>query len=173
MESPKFSTLIKKKIFQIKWNEKINETEFFLYKKNVKSEIRSVEVSKKVSIISKIPEIRQLLISMQRDFGKNRGIVVDGRDIGTIVFPKSELKIFLKGSIEIRSYRRYKNIKTEEKKNISYEEVKKDLVYRDTMDINRKYSPLKKSINAIEIDNTFLNAEEQLNIINQLINKIK
>ncbi|WP_185871058.1 (d)CMP kinase [Blattabacterium cuenoti] len=169
----KFIHLLKK-TFQVKWNKKINEIELFLNKKNVKkSEIRSIEVSKKVSFIAKIPDIREILTSIQRNFGVEKGIVVDGRDIGTTVFPKSELKIFLKSSIEVRSYRRYQDIK-KTNDNIIYDEVKKDLIYRDIMDINRKNSPLKKSVNAIEIDNTYLNIEKELNIINNLlINKIK
>lgn len=169
----KFIHLLKK-TFQVKWNKKINEIELFLNKKNVKkSEIRSIEVSKKVSFIAKIPDIREILTSIQRNFGVEKGIVVDGRDIGTTVFPKSELKIFLKSSIEVRSYRRYQDIK-KTNDNIIYDEVKKDLIYRDIMDINRKNSPLKKSVNAIEIDNTYLNIDKELNIINNLlINKIK
>lgn len=169
----KFIHLLKK-TFQVKWNKKINEIELLLNKKNVKkSEIRSIEVSKKVSIIAKIPEIREMLTSMQRNFGVEKGIVVDGRDIGTTVFPKSELKIFLKGAIEVRSYRRYQDVK-KTKDDIIYDEVKKDLIYRDMMDIHRKDSPLKKSVNAIEIDNTYLNIEKELNIINKfLINRIK
>ncbi|WP_185850348.1 (d)CMP kinase [Blattabacterium cuenoti] len=169
----KFIHLLKK-TFQLKWNKKINEIELFLNKKNVKkSEIRSIEVSKKVSVIAKIPDIREILTSMQRNFGIEKGIVVDGRDIGTTVFPKSELKIFLNSSIEVRSYRRYQEIK-KTNDNIIYDEVKKDLIYRDIMDIDRKDSPLKKSVNAIEIDNTYLNIEKELNIINKLlINKIK
>ncbi|WP_341655291.1 (d)CMP kinase [Blattabacterium cuenoti] len=166
-----FIPFLKEINLKFKWNKKYNRTDIFLNEENIQSKIRSEQVESKVSFISQFPEIREKLTLMQRNLGKNKGIVVDGRDVGNYVFPKSELKIFMKGSIEIRSYRRYKDLKNRGKK-VSYEEVKKNLIHRDIMDTSRNISPLKKSIDSIEIDNTFLSIEKQLNLIFQLIKKI-
>ncbi|AER40831.1 cytidylate kinase [Blattabacterium sp. (Mastotermes darwiniensis) str. MADAR] len=157
--------------FQFQWNKRLNRTEILLNKENIQSEIRSMEVTEKVGLIAKIPEIRDRLTIIQKNFGKQKGIVMDGRDIGYMIFPQSELKIFLKGSIEVRAYRRYKDLKKKGNK-VTYEEIRKNLFYRDMMDINRKISPLKKSIDSIEIDNTFLSLEKQLNLVIQLIESI-
>ncbi|WP_341652177.1 (d)CMP kinase [Blattabacterium cuenoti] len=166
-----FIPLLKEINLKFKWNQKYNRTDIFLNEENIQSKIRSKQVESKVSYISQFPEIREKLTLMQRNLGEDKGIVVDGRDVGNYVFPKSELKIFMKGSIEIRSYRRYKDLKNRGKE-VSYEEVKKNLIHRDIMDTSRNISPLKKSIDSIEIDNTFLSIEKQLNLIFQLIKKI-
>ncbi|WP_341664680.1 (d)CMP kinase [Blattabacterium cuenoti] len=166
-----FIPLLKEINLKFKWNQIYNRTDIFLNEENIQSKIRSEQVESKVSYISQFPEIREKLTFMQRNLGENKGIVVDGRDVGNYVFPKSELKIFMKGSIEIRSYRRYKDLKNKGKE-VSYEEVKKNLIHRDIMDTSRNISPLKKSIDSIEIDNTFLSIEKQLNLIFQLIKKI-
>ncbi|AWU43531.1 (d)CMP kinase [Blattabacterium sp. (Cryptocercus kyebangensis)] len=158
--------------FQFQWNNKLNKTEILLNKENVQSEIRSIKVTNKVSLIARIPEIREKLTVIQRNFGNKKGIVMDGRDIGSNIFPKSELKIFMKGSIDVRSHRRFEYLKKKGKK-ISYEEVKKNIFYRDMMDLYRKISPLKKSTDSIEIDNTFISPEKQLNIVLQLIENIR
>ncbi|WP_185861239.1 (d)CMP kinase [Blattabacterium cuenoti] len=165
-----FIPVLKEINLKLKWNKKYNQTDIFLNGENIQDKIRSEKVSNKVSLIAQIPEIREKLTIMQRNIGKNKGIVIDGRDIGNHVFPRSELKIFMKGSIEIRSYRRYQELKKRGNE-ISYEKVKKNIIYRDMMDISRDISPLKKSTDSIEIDNTFLNIEEQLNLIFKLINK--
>lgn len=167
-----FIPLLKDMNLKFQWNKKYNKTDIFLNKENIQDKIRSEKVATKVSFIAQIPEIREKLTSIQRNIGKNKGIVIEGRDVGNYVFPKSELKIFIKGSVEIRSYRRYKDLKKRGEK-VSYEEVRKNIVHRDMMDISRNISPLKKSRDSIEIDNTYLSIEEQLNIIFQLINKIK
>ncbi|BAR92298.1 (d)CMP kinase [Blattabacterium cuenoti] len=165
-----FIPLLKEINLKFKWNQKYNRTDIFLNEENIQSKIRSEQVESKVSFISQFPEIREKLTLIQRHLGEEKGIVVDGRDVGNYVFPKSELKIFMKGSIEIRSYRRYQDLKNRGKE-VSYEEVKKNIIHRDIMDTSRNISPLKKSIDSIEIDNTFLSIEKQLNIIFQLIKK--
>ncbi|WP_185862110.1 (d)CMP kinase [Blattabacterium cuenoti] len=165
-----FIHILKHINLKFKWNKKLNTTDIYLNEENIQSEIRSLKVTKKVSFIAQIPEIREKLTIMQRNIGKYKGIVMDGRDIGNYVFPKSELKIFMKGSIEVRSYRRYEDLK-KKGENISYEEVKKNIIYRDLMDTSRKISPLKKSVDSIEINNTFMSIEKQLNLIFQLIKK--
>ncbi|WP_185855485.1 (d)CMP kinase [Blattabacterium cuenoti] len=167
-----FIKFLKKKNlkFIFKWNEKLNETDIFFNEENIRNEIRSYDVNKKVSLIAKIPEIRNILTKILRHMGKNKGIVVDGRDIGNHVFPKSELKFFLTSSLDIRAYRRYNSIK-KKGKIIYYEEIKKNIIYRDNQDTCRKISPLKKSLNHIEIDNTFMNVKEQFNFIYKIIKK--
>lgn len=167
-----FIPLLKEMSLKFKWNKKYNQTDIFLNEENIQSKIRSEKITTKVSLIAQIQEIRKKLTLIQRNMGKNKGIVIDGRDVGNYVFPKSELKIFMKGSIEIRSYRRYKDLKKRGEE-VSYEEVKKNIIHRDMMDTSRNISPLKKSIDSIEIDNTFMSIEEQLNLIFQLINKRK
>ncbi|WP_185857289.1 (d)CMP kinase [Blattabacterium cuenoti] len=163
-----FISILKEIRLKFKWNKKYNQTDIFLNEENIQSKIRSEKVAAKVSLIAQIPELRDKLTTMQRNIGKNKGIVIDGRDVGNCVFPKSELKIFMKGSIEIRSYRRYQDLKKRGEE-VSYEEVKKNIIHRDIMDTSRNVSPLKKSIDSIEIDNTFLSIDEQLNLIFQLI----
>ncbi|ACY40091.1 cytidylate kinase [Blattabacterium sp. (Blattella germanica) str. Bge] len=158
--------------FKFIWNNKLNKTDIFLNEENIQSEIRSLKVTKKVSLIAQIPEIREKLTIIQKNFGEEKGIVMDGRDIGYSVFPKSELKIFMKGSIEVRSFRRYLDLQKKGEK-VSYEEVKKNIIHRDILDTSRKISPLKKSIDSLEIDNTYLSIEDQLNLVFQLINRIK
>ncbi|WP_185849190.1 (d)CMP kinase [Blattabacterium cuenoti] len=163
-----FIPILKEMSLKFKWNQKSNQIDIFLNGENIQQKIRSEQVENKVSLIAQIPEIREKLTLMQRNIGKNKGIVIDGRDIGNYVFPKSELKIFMKGSIEIRSYRRYLDLKKRGEE-VSYEEVRKNLIHRDIMDISRNISPLKKSVDSIEIDNTFLSIEEQLNLIFKFI----
>ncbi|WP_185876799.1 (d)CMP kinase [Blattabacterium cuenoti] len=159
--------------FKFIWNKKSKEINIFLNGENIQNEIRSLKVTEKVSLIAQIPEIRnQLTIITQKEFGRKKGIVVDGRDIGNYIFPKSELKIFMKGSVDNRSYRRYQELRKKGEET-SYEKVKKNIIFRDNMDTSRKISPLKKSKNSIEIDNTFISMEKQLNIIFQLISKTK
>ncbi|WP_185850961.1 (d)CMP kinase [Blattabacterium cuenoti] len=166
-----FLPILKNINLQFKWNEITNQTEIFLNEENIQSEIRSVEVSDKVSFLARIPEIREKLMIIQKKFVNQKGIIMEGRDIGYKILPKSELKIFMRGSIDVRSYRRYQDYQKQGKK-ISYENVKKNLLYRDNMDLSRKISPLKQSINSVEIDNTYENIEKQINFILKFYNKI-
>ncbi|WP_185862665.1 (d)CMP kinase [Blattabacterium cuenoti] len=158
--------------FQFKWNKKLNQTEIFLNQENVQSEIKSIEVTDKVSLIARIPEVREKLAVIQKKFGNRKGVIMEGRDIGHRIFPHSELKIFMKGSIDVRAYRRYQDFQKKGKK-VSYEEIRRNIFHRDMMDISRKISPLQKPIDSVEIDNTFLNIENQLDLILQLIDKKK
>ena len=117
----------------------------------VENEIRMPIVNSNVSRIAKIPEIRNFLLNKQRDFGKHKGLVMDGRDIGTVVFPNAECKFFLKATEEVRAKRRH--IEQLKKGNIqTYEKVLKNIIDRDQTDRNRRLNPLKKASDAIEID---------------------
>ncbi len=142
-------------------NEETETNETYLNNINIEKEIRSSEIAKKVGIIAAIPEIRTHLIQLQRTFAENTSIVMDGRDIGTTVFPNADVKLFISSSIEIRAKRRYQEM-NKTNSNISLEEVRSDLVKRDEMDTNRVDSPLRMAENAIEIDNSFLSREQTI-----------
>ena len=135
------------------FSKAIGFAEIYLNDKNVENAIRTLYVSSYVSKIAAIKEVRAKLVEMQQIMGKDKGIVMDGRDIGTVVFPDAELKLFMTASPEKRATRRYKELLDRGDK-ISYEEVLKNVIERDYIDSNRKNSPLKKAKNAIEIDNS-------------------
>lgn len=131
---------------------------------NVEQEIRSMKISNMVSQVSSLDFVRKKLVKAQQELGQNKGIVMDGRDIGTVVFPEAELKIFLTASAEIRAQRRYDEI-TRKGESVNFKEVLDNIISRDHMDENRMISPLRKAKDAITLDNSFLNKEEQLNYI--------
>ena len=127
---------------------------------NVEKEIRHMAVSNNVSPVAAIPEVRHDLVAKQQAFGNEKGIVMDGRDIGTTVFPNAELKVFVKASAETRAQRRFKEL-IEKGSNPSYEEVLANVVHRDHLDETRKESPLRQANDAILLDNSFMTIEEQ------------
>lgn len=135
---------------------------------NVENEIRSIEVSSYVSHIATIPEIRRKLVASQQEMGKNKGIVMDGRDIGTVVFPNAELKLFLTASDYKRATRRYKEL-LELGNDVTFEEVLHNVQERDRIDSTRKDSPLIKAEDAVEIDNSDMGLEEQFERIMGLV----
>ncbi len=135
--------------------------------KNVECQIRTLEVANWVSEVATISEVRALLVEQQQAFGINGGVVMDGRDIGTVVFPNAELKLFITADAEIRAKRRYDEM-ISKGENPSFEDVLKNIETRDATDMNRKDSPLKKAEDAIEIDNSNLTPKEQFDKIYQL-----
>ncbi|HIP36675.1 MAG TPA: (d)CMP kinase [Crocinitomix sp.] len=142
---------------------------------NVEKQIRSLEISKQVSPISTIKEVREKLVSLQQKMGKKGGVVMDGRDIGTVVFPNAEIKLFMTASTDIRAERRYKEL-IEKGQKVNLDEVRHSIQKRDYIDTTREISPLMQANDAVVIDNTELSKEEQLelalNIINEKINKL-
>ncbi|MFA7615253.1 MAG: (d)CMP kinase [Weeksellaceae bacterium] len=149
-------------------NPENGQNEIFLNGQNIENEIREMAVSSKVSLIAKIPEVRNQAVAQQRKLGRNKKIVMDGRDIGTTVFPNADLKLFLNTSAEIRAKRRYLELlKTEHP--ATYEEVLKNITERDRMDSNREVSPLRKAEDAIEVDNGNLSPAETLEKILEII----
>jgi len=148
-------------------DDTINVVEMYLNDKNVEREIRTFQVSEYVSQVAALSEVRKKLVTIQHQMGKNKAIVMDGRDIGTVVFPEAELKIFMSAKPEERASRRYKEL-IEKGDDITYEEIYKNVQERDLMDTTRKDSPLIKAVDAIEIDNSELNLEDQFHIILQL-----
>ena len=156
---------------QFVFNSDLGFAEIYLNDVNVESEIRKIEVSNFVSKIAEISEVRTKLVEQQKAFGKDKGVVMDGRDIGTVVFTDAELKLFMTASAEIRAQRRFEEL-TVKGDSVSYEEVLKNVVERDEIDSNRKDSPLIKAVDAIEIDNSHLNREEQFEKVIKLVNEI-
>ncbi len=144
---------------------KVNEV--YLNGLNVEGSIREMEVSQRVSEVSALKEVRMAMVAQQRKMGKNRGVVMDGRDIGTVVFPEADLKIFMVADLYVRAERRQKEL-LDKGKMVELEEVIENLRSRDEIDTTRKESPLKKAINAIEIDTTHITFEEQIELITNL-----
>ncbi len=144
-----------------KWDEVLGKNTTFLNGENVEEEIRRLEVSENVSPISTIAEVRHEMVKQQRENGKNKGIVMDGRDIGTVVFPDAELKIFMTASPEIRAQRRYLELK-EKGQDVNLDSILQNVEGRDEIDLNREVSPLKRAEDALILDNSYLSREEQL-----------
>ena len=144
-----------------RWNEKTEKNTTFLNGENIEDEIRQLEVSQNVSPISAIAEVRKEMVKQQRKNGKNKGIVMDGRDIGTVVFPDAELKIFMTAAPEIRAQRRFLELKGKGL-DVNFDEIMNNVEGRDKIDINREISPLKKADDAIVLDNSNLTHKEQL-----------
>lgn len=154
------------------FNPKLGFSEMFLNGKNVEKEIRSLDVSKLVSKIATISEVRKKLVAQQKEYGKNKGVVMDGRDIGTVVFPDAELKLFMTASPEKRAQRRYKELLKRGDK-VSYDEILKNVQHRDFIDSNRKDSPLRKAKDAIVFDNSNMGLKDQFDrIYNLALDKI-
>ena len=149
-------------------NPKSGESEIFLNEENVEYLIRDLIIADKVSDIAAIAAVRTFAVAQQQKMGKEKGIVMDGRDIGTAVFPAAELKIFLSADIAVRVERRFREM-FEKNPNIILEEVKKNLEMRDYIDSHREVSPLKKAEDAVELDNTNLSMEQQLKFALKLI----
>ncbi len=143
------------------WDTKTEKNTTFLNGENIEDEIRQIEVSNNVSPVSTIPEVRSEMVKQQRENGKEKGIVMDGRDIGTVVFPEAELKIFMTASPEIRAQRRYSELK-EKGVDVDFEEILKNVEERDSIDSGRAVSPLKQADDAIVLDNSNMNRKEQL-----------
>ncbi|MFI1773616.1 (d)CMP kinase [Thalassobellus citreus] len=149
------------------FNETLGFAEVYLNDVNIEKEIRTLEVSSFVSKVAAVSQVRHKLVEQQQKLGDNKGVVMDGRDIGTVVFPKAELKLFMTASAEKRAIRRYEEL-IERGDDVVYDDVLKNVEERDYLDSNRKDSPLTKAKDAIEIDNSNLTLEEQFNKILQL-----
>ena len=148
-------------------NPTIGYAEIFLNGVNVENQIRTLQVSNLVSKIAAISQVRKKMVTIQKKIGKDKGVVMDGRDIGTVVFPDAELKLFMTSSAEIRAQRRYDELIAGGQK-VSFEEVFNNVVERDRIDTSRADSPLIKAEDAIEIDNSHLTKEEQFKKVLQL-----
>lgn len=155
---------------EFRFNRQTQKYETFLNNENVEEDIRSVEVSDVVSLISKIKEVRKKILKLQWKIGETKGIVMDGRDIGTVVFPDAELKIFMTADVDIRAKRRYNEL-IEKGIEVSLDEIKKNIEQRDHQDVNRKESPLAKAKDAVELDNSNMTVEEQMEWFKMIISR--
>lgn len=144
--------------------------------KNVEKEIRDMRVSGKVSVVAAIPFVRRALVKQQQQMGDSKGIVMDGRDIGTVVFPNAEMKVYVDASPETRAQRRFDELKAKGDASITYEEVLENVKYRDHLDQTREESPLRKAEDAIVLDNSHMTPDEQnkwlLDRYNSIINRL-
>jgi len=154
-----------------KFNPELGFAEMYLNDVNVETEIRTLEVSNYVSKVAEISEVRAKLVEQQQEMGKEKGIIMDGRDIGTVVFPNAELKIFMTAGADTRAQRRFDELQAKGD-SVTYEEVLKNVVDRDYVDTHREDSPLVMAEDSIEVDNSYLNRKEQFDVVLELINDI-
>ena len=150
------------------YNPDISEYETFLNSENVETEIRGLDVSSRVSRISQIHQVRSRLVELQRKMGVLKGIVMDGRDIGTVVFPDADLKIFMTASVDIRAKRRYDELRSKGM-DVNLKEIRNNIVARDITDENRDISPLRRAEDALVLDNSRMTVEEQMEWIRKII----
>lgn len=153
---------------QFKFNPDLGFAEMYLNGVNVENEIRTIEVSNFVSKVAEVSEVRAKLVEQQQEMGKYKAIVMDGRDIGTVVFPDAELKIFMTAGPETRAQRRFEELQSKNQ-DVSYEDVLKNVQERDYIDTHREDSPLVMAEDAIEIDNSHLSREEQFDVVLELV----
>ena len=156
---------------QFLFNPDLGFAEMYLNEVNVEAEIRTLAVSNFVSKVAEVSEVRSILVEQQQHMGENKGIVMDGRDIGTGVFKDAELKLFMNASTETKAKRRFDEL-TEKGQQVTYEEVLKNVQERDYIDTHREDSPLVKASDAIEIDNSHLSITEQFEKVLDLIKSV-
>jgi CMP/dCMP kinase len=156
---------------EFQFNSDLGFAEMYLNEINVETAIRTLEVSSFVSKVAEISQIRAKLVEQQQEMGKNKGIVMDGRDIGTIVFPDAELKIFMTSGADTRAQRRFEELQ-QKGENVTYEEVLKNVTDRDYIDTHREDSPLVMAADAIEIDNSYLSRKEQFDLVLELVDEV-
>ena len=153
---------------QFRFNETLGFAEMYLNNENIETHIRNIEVSRLVSKIAEISEVRIKLVEQQQKMGQNKGIVMDGRDIGTVVFPDADLKLFMTASPQTKAQRRFEEL-IEKGQKVTFEEVLQNVQERDYIDTHREDSPLVKAEDAIEIDNSNLTKKEQFELVMELV----
>ena len=153
---------------RFQFNPTLGFAEMYLNNENIETPIRTIEVSRMVSKVAEISEVRAKLVEQQQEMGKDKGIVMDGRDIGTVVFPDAELKLFMTASSKTRAQRRFDEL-VEKGQHITFEDVLQNVEERDYIDTHREDSPLVKADDAIEIDNSSLSKKEQFEIVLNLV----
>jgi len=163
------SDALDKITINFQFNTELKKSETFLNNENVESIIRGFEVSDNVSIIAQIKEVREKLILLQRAIGKSKNVVMDGRDIGTKVFPDARLKLFVTAKAEIRAQRRFDEL-TVKGERVTFDEILQNLNERDDYDTNRDINPLMQAEDAVLIDNSALSIQDQNDLIDNLIN---
>lgn len=172
LDSPSLIAQLPQVELKFVFNPDVGFGEMYLNGENVEKEIRQMQVSNQVSRIASISEVRKVLVEQQQKMGAAKGVVMDGRDIGSVVFPQAELKIFMTASPEERAKRRFEELRGNNE-DVSFEEVLANVQERDHLDTTREDSPLIKAEDAIEIDNTHLSREMQFQKILDLIGKAR
>jgi cytidylate kinase len=171
LDLPKLFASLKDIEVSFIYNTTTKTSEVFLNGEHVEREIRSMQVANNVSSISSIKEVREKMVILQREMGKNKGVIMDGRDIGSHVFPSAELKLFMTADSDVRTQRRLDELSSKGEYH-TFEDVKRNLEKRDHDDTTRKENPLKQAEDAIVLDNTDINKEEQLEFVIKLIDDL-
>ena len=153
---------------RFQFNPILGFAEMYLNNENIETQIRTIEVSRRVSKVAEVSEVRAKLVEQQQAMGQDKGIVIDGRDIGTVVFPEAELKLFMNASSKTRAQRRFDELK-EKGQHVTFEEVLHNVEERDYIDTHRDDSPLVKAADAIEIDNSAMSKTEQFELVLKLV----
>ncbi len=153
------------------YNEERKPGDLILCGENVEAQIRTIEVSDAVSRVSAIPAVRARMVAMQQAMGRDKGVVMDGRDIGTTVFPDAELKIFMTASVDVRAERRYKELAAKGE-NVTLEEVRRNVMERDRIDETRTESPLRRADDALLLDNSSMTVDEQMDWVDTILKGI-
>ena len=161
VDQKKLIALLPEIHIDFRYNAQLSRSEMFLNGENVEDEIRQLTVSQNVSLVAVIVDVRKAMVRVQKELGKNKGIVMDGRDIGTVVFPEAELKLFITASAEIRAKRRFDELSAKGEL-VSFTEILENIQERDRIDSTRKASPLRQADDAFVLDNSYMTPEEQL-----------
>lgn len=163
MNAARLESLLSQIQITFQYDENLQQNVTFLNQENVEKEIRGISVSNKVSEVASISAVRKMLVEQQKEMGKSKGVVMDGRDIGTVVFPDAELKIFMTADPKIRAQRRFDELQSKGE-NVSFNEVLENLSKRDQEDKDRADSPLIQAEDALVLDNSDISQEEQFNL---------
>lgn len=161
VDEPKLISLLPQIKIEFRYNPEKQKSDTYLNGENVEDEIRQLPVSQHVSPVATIAEVRAAMVRLQQEMGKNKGIVMDGRDIGTVVFPDAELKLFVTASPDIRAQRRFDEL-TAKGETVSFDAILKNVQERDYIDSTREVSPLRKADDALVLDNSNMTREEQM-----------
>ncbi len=170
IDNHRLKTVLETATIEFCHNEETARCDTYLNGVNIENDIRGMEVSSHVSLVAAIPFVRQQLVLQQQAMGKDGGIVMDGRDIGTVVFPQAEMKIFMTASPEVRAQRRFKELQ-EKGMPATYEEILKNVKERDYIDSHRKVSPLKPAVDAYLMDNSEMTFDDEMDILMKLFNE--
>lgn len=157
---------------EFRFNPQTGRSDVYLNGENVEAEIRRIDVSSRVSAVSSIPQVRAKLVAMQQEMGRAKGIVMDGRDIGTVVFPEAELKIFMTADPHVRAERRYKELMAKGEQ-VSLAEIEENIRERDRQDETREVSPLRRAEDAVLLDNSYMTVEQQMEWIGEQLRRFE
>ncbi len=171
VDQPRVVELLDQMVITFKFNPERMASDIYVNGELVEGRIRTIEVSSAVSPISAIGQVREKLVALQQQMGSDKGIVMDGRDIGTVVFPTAEIKIYMTADARIRAQRRYDEL-TAKGESVSLEEIEENVVSRDNIDMTREISPLRKAEDAIHLDNSHMTMEQQMVWFDEVLEQV-